>query len=75
MTNKERNIHVYIKYDEERERENKKNLYIYIYCIFHLRMIETVLWWIVSVAGDSSIFASRGLWVSALCHIAQRLNS
>jgi hypothetical protein len=30
MTNKERNIHVYIKYDEERERENKKNLYIYI---------------------------------------------
>jgi hypothetical protein len=58
----------------KRERERTKKS-IYIYCIFHLRMIETVLWWIVSVAGDSSIFASRGLWVSALCHIAQRLNS
>ena len=32
-------------------------------------MIETVLCWIVSVAGDSSIFAS------ALCHIAERLSA
>lgn len=34
MTNKERNIHVYIKYDREREREQKKSIYIYTYTLY-----------------------------------------